>query len=413
MVFSRVVDQHGRRRFRRLLVLEIGVEERDQHVLAEVAGGVALPLQRPQVFSRAVNLAMVPRPHDQVVVARHALGLQRLPGVDGAVHVLLVPQALQPHGRHVRRMRRDDLVQRLALPEGVIGRVRRQVVPETQLFEAVGLGPIAGRDGVEEVLIVVGAGPRHVLALAGLAGLAGEVVEVHLTEGAVVEPVVAHPAVDHRAFGGGDLQRRVRVEQRHGHGPAVVGRADHADLLVRFRHVLDQPVDRVPGIGGVVGLGRVQRPHRRPRHDVVALRAVLAADVLIDEDIAVIDPFAVGRPHGVAQVRLAVGDEGTVGIVRRAFHQHGQPLGALGHDDDGVQLHAVAHRDHHLALDVVPFAHGLFPLGGDVVGHRCNRRLGHGRQGGADDAGDQARSEKTVTGAHEILMRWGNRYPIH
>ena len=28
-------------------------------------------------------------------------------------------------------------------------------------------------------------------------------------------------------------------------------------------------------------------------------------------------------------------------------------MAPFGHDDDGVELHAVAHRDHHVALDVV------------------------------------------------------------
>ncbi len=187
-----------------------------------------------------------------------------------------------------------------------------------------------------------------------------------------MEPVVADPAVDHRALRRGHLERRVRIDQGHGDRPAVIGRADHADLLVRFRHVLGQPVDRVVGVGGVVGLGRIERPHRRPRHDVVALRAVLAADILVDEDITVIDPFAIGAPHGVAQVRLLVGDEAS-GIVGRAFHQHGQAMGALRHDDDGMQLDAVAHRNHHLALDVVIVGVGLDPGLGNVAAGRRKR----------------------------------------
>ena len=219
---------------------------------------------------------------------------------DGAVHVLLVPQALEPHRRHGRRPRDHRLVERLALPEGVIGGVRRQPVPEGQLLEAVRDRPIARRAGIEEILVIVIALARHRLALAGLAGLLGEIVEIDLAEGAVVEPVVAHPAVDHGAFRGGDLERGMRPEQRHRHRPAVVGRADHADALIALGHILGQPLDRVIGVGGVVGLRRVERPDRRARHDIFALRAIFAADVLADEDIAVVDPFAQRRPHRVA-----------------------------------------------------------------------------------------------------------------
>ena len=47
--------------------------------------------------------------------------------------------------------------------------------------------------------------------------------------------------------------------------------------------------------------------------------------------------------------------------------------GALGNDDDGVQLHAVAHRDHHDALDVVGRGSGRVEVRRDVG--RQRRRL--------------------------------------
>ena len=83
-----------------------------------------------------------------------------------------------------------------------------------------------------------------------------EVIEVGLAEGAVVEPVVAHPSVHHGAFGRRHFQRRMRAEQRHDHGEAFIGRADHAHAAVRFRGVLHQPVDGVVGVGDVVGSSR-------------------------------------------------------------------------------------------------------------------------------------------------------------
>ena len=42
-----------------------------------------------------------------------------------------------------------------------------------------------------------------------------------------------------------------------------------------------------------------------------------------------------------------------IGVVGRALEQHRQPLGALGDQDDRVQLDPVAHGDHRFALLVV------------------------------------------------------------
>ena len=41
------------------------------------------------------------------------------------------------------------------------------------------------------------------------------------------------------------------------------------------------------------------------------------------------------------------------GVVGRARQQDWRVLRALRHQDDGVQLHSVAHGDHDVAADVV------------------------------------------------------------
>ena len=51
-----------------------------------------------------------------------------------------------------------------------------------------------------------------------------------------------------------------------------------------------------------------------------------------------------------------------VGVVGRARQQDRRAPGALRDEDDRVQLHAVAHRDHHVALDVVEAVVGRFEL---------------------------------------------------
>ena len=51
-------------------------------------------------------------------------------------------------------------------------------------------------------------------------------------------------------------------------------------LPLRLRNVLHQPVDGVVGVGRLVHRRRILRPVQRPVHHVVALRAVLAANIL-------------------------------------------------------------------------------------------------------------------------------------
>jgi len=175
-------------------------------------------------------------------------------------------------------------------------------------------------------------------------------------------------------------------EQGHRDGPAIVGRADHADALIAFLDVLDQPVDGVVGIGRVIGLGGVERTDGRTRHHVVALRAVFAADILVGEDIPVIDPFAVGRADRVAQVQFLVFGA-AARIVRRAREQYRQPFCVLGNQDHGVQFDAVAHRYHHVAFDIVVADVGSVPFRGNVgaqldriaAAGRRRRRHGDGR----------------------------------
>ena len=49
-------------------VLQVLIEERLQHVAAELQRRVAVPLQRAEIEAVVVDLAVPPRPHHQVVV---------------------------------------------------------------------------------------------------------------------------------------------------------------------------------------------------------------------------------------------------------------------------------------------------------------------------------------------------------
>ena len=204
-----------------------------------------------------------------------------------------------------------------------------------------------------------------------------------------MEPVVAHPAVDHRALRHGGLQRRVRIDQRHQRGEAGIGGAGDRDLAVGFRHILHQPVDRVIGVGAIVDIGLVERATQRTGHDIVALRPVQAAHVLIDADIAVIDEIRVHDRQDFLDPLAAVAAGRLARIIGGAGQQDRAVARALAHDDDGEQLHPVAHRDHHFLAHIVRLRPGRIididlvrghriGLGGDRRGERSDHQGGSG-----------------------------------
>ena len=103
---------------------------------------------------------------------------------------------------------------------------------------------------------------------------------------AIVKPIVTHPAVDHRVHRHRDFERRVRIHKRHQGQETVIRNAKNTDFAVGFGHVFHQPVDGVIGVGGVIHRSRILRPVQGPVHHIVALRAVLAANVLNGADVA-------------------------------------------------------------------------------------------------------------------------------
>ena len=141
-------------------------------------------------------------------------------------------------------------------------------------------------------------------------------------------------------------------------------------LPLRLRDVLHQPVDGVVGVGRVIDRRLVLRAAQGPVHDVVPLGAVLAADVLHDADVAALQDHIDGVVVAVQdrpEVRaLGVARE-LVGVVGRAGQEDRRSFRALRDQDDGVQLDAVAHGNHHLAPGVVEAVVGRLELGRDLA----------------------------------------------
>src|SRR5206468_59091 len=85
-----------------------------------------------------------------------------------------------------------------------------------------------------------------------------------LAEGAVVEPIVAHPAVDHRVHRHRHFERRMGVDERHQRQESIVRDAKDADLPVALGDVFHEPIDRVVRVGRVIDRRRILRPVQRP-----------------------------------------------------------------------------------------------------------------------------------------------------
>src|SRR5262245_16103847 len=99
---------------------------------------------------------MIPRTDNQkhLVVVR-VLWLDGFINGDWAVDILLVPQAMDEHDRHPKRLRRQDAIDGLVAPEAVVGRMFEELPPEPELFETAPPSELTRRDGLHEHVVVV------------------------------------------------------------------------------------------------------------------------------------------------------------------------------------------------------------------------------------------------------------------
>src|SRR5580658_586353 len=154
------------------------------------------------------------------------------------------------------------------------------LAPERQLLQAGGARKIASRAFPEEVRVIVISFTRYARAFATGRRLLREVVEIGIAKRSVMEPVVTHPTVHHRALRSRHLQRRMRIYKRHYGGKALIRGTEHPHLAVGLGYIFYEPVDRIVRVGGVVDFAAIQWANWRRRHQIRAFRAIFAAHVL-------------------------------------------------------------------------------------------------------------------------------------
>src|SRR5206468_2880251 len=118
----------------------------------------------------------------------------------------------------------------LVAPERVVARMLENLAPEPDLLEAVPPAQLARGAGLNEHVVYVEVARPPLRFRRARRFLLVDVRHPLLTEGAVVEPVVAYPSVDHRVHRHRHLERRMRIDERHQRQETVIRDAQDADL---------------------------------------------------------------------------------------------------------------------------------------------------------------------------------------
>ena len=251
--------------------------------------------------------------------------------------------------------------------------MRHELGPIAHLLETVAASQFSRGTGaqIHVVIVIVTAPP--VLVIFARALLLVDVRHVELAERAVVKPVVTSPPVHHGIHRHGHFERRVRIDQRHQRQKTVVGNSQNADLAIRFRNIFNEPVNGVVRVSGMINGRGIQRPMKRAGHDVVAFGAVFSANILNHPDVSAFENHferVVVAAQVRAEVRAVEMASEAVGVVRSARQKDRGVFGTCRNEDDGMQLRAVAHRDHHDAPCVVKSVGDHIQLSGSFARQR-------------------------------------------
>ena len=261
---------------------------------------------------------------------------------------------------------------RARLPEIVVVRVLQNVVPVRIFILKVKLIGVGERTHAQvEIVLILGAeiearGVHRSFRLARTRHEAAVEPEVGgQVEGAVMISVVAVAHVAHGGLRRDRLQRRMRVHQAEGGEKSGIRNAPDTGLSVIIRHILNEPIDGVPGIGALVGIFPAVEVHLVGRDvDECSLGQIAAAHILIHHDEALFFGRFRRPDHGPVIIDPIRSDR-----VRRAHHQ--QRVGVrsvLGRIDAGVESDPVAHGNTVIVFRVVragilQLLFDLFPAG--------------------------------------------------
>ena len=349
------------------------------------------PAERAAVAARPS--AVQPRSDDERRLVRGVLLLHRAVHAERAVEILRVEPGGDDEHRVVDVL---EILRHVARLPVLVVRAVRQVILVGRHIVCKISQRVGGRSHLEEEAVAVGGAVVEPLGVAlvrrhARAGVGRHPVEaVHQLICAAGVIVVAQELILRRRLRRRGLQRGMRADHPHRHFPSVPRDAPLAHAAIVVRDVLHEPVDRVPRIRALVRLRRAL--HVRNVVDELALRLELSARVLVDEDVALSREFVVRAENG-AVIVCAVRSDAVCGarhqdrIARRRL---------LRRVHDREELHAVAHRDVDLALDVVRLH----------VVRRLRRRLRDERCSREQHARDDSRCHASFVHIEPAVILW-------
>jgi len=292
---------------------------------------------------------MVPGAEDDVVPVEAVALFHRRIHQLRPVEVLLVEVSADMQLRDLRILHVAE--RRVGAPETVIRRVLDKVVPGGDRAVEIALVDVPERSEVQIPIIEIELREGEV-AVGGLVVLHFVTVFESVTEPerAIMMKVVAEEEIAHTGLLRGRLQRGMRVDRADERQPAGIGYTGDANFAIVIGYMLHQPVDGVPGVGAFVDRAGMRFVSQWLMDLHGAFGFVFAADVLHDEDVAVLGHVVVWE--AVWKDEVAVGRDGDVGAVWGALDQDRGGWGAGGvgcgdgGEDDGEELDAVTHGDH-------------------------------------------------------------------
>ena len=339
--------KHGRfRRFEIAEVFQIVRKERRLNLLTVVLAGCRLEIDRADLLTWAVAPStMPPRPDDNRVFAPRVMLLELAVDRQRSIKIFLIPPTADTQRRH--RHAFEIRLHRLLLPERIVVRMLGEIGPRWKCL-VLQIARLHVRERAQReipvVRVVLVEGEVGVL----LAGLRQKCILESVTQAecAVVMEVVTQKHVGWRRLRTHSFECGMRIEHPHRRGPSIVGHTKHANAPIVFRHVRQQPLDRVVRIGAFVD--RILRSVQRPRgtlHHECSVRLVAPSDIFEHEDVAVCCELLVAAAQARRLARNTVG---------RALQQKRQWVDdVLRRKHFDMQRDTVAHRQVVRALHVL------------------------------------------------------------
>src|SRR5579872_3984625 len=252
---------------------------------AKIIAGVLAEIDRAKMRpAPVVPSAMIPGTDHDIVPMPGVLWFGQLIDLLGSISVLLIPPAGHVQVGHGGLL--QVWSEGLFLPEDVVVGMLHEIVPCRYLPVKISLVDVRQGTETQVPLVSIIAVEREMDILRLAAFQHGCVFEaITEPESAVVVEVVAQELIGRRGLFGNRLQVWVWMQKRHGGEPASVGGTEHSNLSVVVGDMMDEPIDGVIGIGGLIySAGLIGG---LPKHNEFAFGSKAPANVLVNENVAI------------------------------------------------------------------------------------------------------------------------------